>query len=117
MPLSSYYLKKNSDYKLISKHGRTVKGFAFVALICNKSRLNNASFTENKPAFGITASKKLGNAVTRNLLKRRLKHIIRELPQTDKLNDLAINFCYRKAAANLSFAQLRKETTKIIKKL
>lgn len=63
--------------------------------------------------IGIAASKKIGNAVTRNRIRRRLKSIVRELeanvaPGTDVLINV------RDAAATASSATLRAALTECL---
>jgi ribonuclease P protein component len=63
--------------------------------------------------IGIAASKKIGNAVTRNRIRRRLKSILRELaanvaPGTDVLISV------RAAAATASSATLRAALTECL---
>jgi ribonuclease P protein component len=63
--------------------------------------------------IGIAASKKIGNAVTRNRIRRRLKSIVRELeanvtPGTDVLISV------RDAAASASSATLRAALTECL---
>ena len=53
---------------------------------------------DNIPHFGFTITKKIGSAIVRNKIKRRLKSIIRELLKyKDKYFDLSFNYiliCY-----------------------
>ena len=69
LPNKSNRLKKRSEFislrnKCITLHGKLV--------IINVD--NNASFTK----YGLTVSKKIGNAVKRNKIKRQLRNIINE---------------------------------------
>ena len=61
-------VKKNEDFRRIITTGKYKKGELFNIYI---ERTN-----ENIYHFGISVSKKVGNAVVRNKIKRRLKAII-----------------------------------------
>ncbi|PTK74801.1 ribonuclease P protein component [Staphylococcus haemolyticus] len=62
----AYRIKKNTDFQTIYKRGKSVANRQFVVYTYN----NN-----NKDHFrlGISVSKKLGNAVTRNRIKRAIR--------------------------------------------
>ena len=57
-------LKKNSDFQAVYKEGRSKAGYLTVFLMKENGLL--------KSRLGISVSKKVGNAVTRNRVKRRL---------------------------------------------
>ena len=61
-------VKKNEDFKRVITKGKYKKGELFNIYIERNE--------ENIYHFGISVSKKVGNAVTRNKIKRRLKSII-----------------------------------------
>lgn len=61
-------VKKNEDFKRVITKGKYKKGGLFNIYIEDSG--------ENIYHFGISVSKKVGNAVTRNKIKRRLKSII-----------------------------------------
>lgn len=63
-------LKKRSDFVCVNKNGSRAKTVNIISL-CLK-----IDSTENV-CVGFTASKKIGNAVVRNLAKRRLRHLVR----------------------------------------
>lgn len=69
----------------------------------------------NQKRVGFSVSKKVGNAVTRNLVRRRLRECVRqELPQLK--NGLYV-FVVRPAAADCSYAQLQKSVHYLFRKL
>ena len=62
----AYRIKKNSDFQTIYKKGKSVANRQFVVYTYNNK--------ENKHfRLGISVSKKLGNAVTRNRIKRAIR--------------------------------------------
>ena len=62
-------IKLNSDFRRIYARGKSAVS-SCVVLYCRKNRLGS-----NR--FGFTVSKKLGNAVQRNRVRRRLREIMR----------------------------------------
>lgn len=81
-------LKKRNEFKFIAKHGRTIFSYSFFVQFIKTERL----FTNNDKQnifYGITVSKKVGNAVVRNKLKRMFKVLIRSSQSI-----LNKNFCY-----------------------
>ena len=62
-------LKQNGDFRRVYARGKSAVS-PRVVLYCRKNRLPN-----NRTGF--TVSKKLGNAVTRNRIRRRLREIAR----------------------------------------
>lgn len=64
------YLKKNSEFQRVYAN-KKISGSKYITLFTAK---NNRDY----PRFGITTTKKIGNAVERNFARRRLKHLLRE---------------------------------------
>lgn len=66
--------------------------------------------------LGLSVSKKVGNAVVRNTLRRRLREIFAEVaPRSDNALDLVVSA--RPAARDASFADLREEFSRALGKL
>ena len=93
-------LKQRADF-LAAATGTRVPSAAFV--------LQARQRTDDGPArFGFTVSKKVGNAVERNRVRRRLREIVR-------LSHLALHIGHdyvlvgRRAALNLPFARIAQD--------
>jgi len=87
-------IKKNEDFKRIITSNKPLKGELFNIYIERTS--------EKFHHFGISVSKKVGNAVIRNKIKRRLKSIIDKKNYQNGFNCIIIvkraitlhKFCY-----------------------
>lgn len=62
-------LKQNSDFRRLYARGKSAAG-PYMVLYCGKNRLG-------LNRLGITASKKLGGAVKRNRIRRRVREVYR----------------------------------------
>lgn len=89
-------IKENREFRRAYHKG--IKGVApFVVVYCLKNR------TESK--FGITVSKKIGKAVTRNRIKRLIRESLRTY--TDSLEGtFSIVVVARTAATKAAFSQI-----------
>ncbi|RVU55745.1 ribonuclease P protein component [Anaerosphaera multitolerans] len=102
------YLKKNIDFQRVYS-ARNVNGNKTFTVFYKKNNLNNKR-------VGFTITKKIGNAVTRNKLKRRLREIYRK-----NFNELKDGYDYvfvaKKGIDNLSFDELEKSFLHLAKRL
>jgi ribonuclease P protein component len=108
-------LKKRAEFLRVRGGGRATAA-SFV--LEGKARVVEPSMQAViGPRFGLTITKKIGNAVTRNLIRRRLKaaleHAARGLadPQTDYV------VVARQAAAEQNFAALVADLTKALQRI
>jgi len=93
-------VKNNRDFDDIIKNGICKKNQSFIV----HSKSNNLSYDR----YGISVSKKLGNAVFRNKYKRKIRSIIDIYKKNYiKMKDYII--ILRKGALNKSFQDLKKE--------
>ena len=105
-------LSKNEDFKSILA-GRKISNkyltIFFKRLSGKSNKYLNISFV---------AQKKLGNAVKRNKIKRRLRNIMNQILKISKLN---LNYSYliitKKNIINASFSDIKEITFKDFKKI
>lgn len=101
------YIRKNREFQKVYS-AKNISGNYHLTLFTRKNDQLSAR-------AGFTVTKKVGNAVTRNLIKRRLKHIYRDvydilLPGYDYV------FVVKKDAVDISFQQLKKSFVHVCKK-
>lgn len=78
-----YTLKKNSDFRRLYSRGKSAVN-SYMVVYCRKDQ-------EKLSRVGYTVSTKLGNAVTRNRVRRRLREIYRlNLPNLKPGVDIVI---------------------------
>ena len=101
-------MRKREDFSKVYRYGKSVVNYQFV--IYYKEQHIRPTFR-----LGISASKKLGNAVVRNRLRRTVKEIWRK--HQDRI---AAQYDYvvivRKAAVQLDFHQMEKSMLHLLKK-
>jgi ribonuclease P protein component len=93
-------LTRRSDF-LAANRGLRIARPGFVLL----ARPNQG----NGLRFGITVTKKIGNAVVRNRMKRRFRALVRELLPTQGLPDHDHVLIGREGGVERDFARLREE--------
>ena len=67
--------------------------------------------------LGLTVSRKVGNAVTRNRAKRRLREIVRLYPTPEKLTGWDIVLIARTSASEREFELMRQDFLQGLKSL
>ncbi|WP_186576861.1 ribonuclease P protein component [Aquibacillus kalidii] len=104
----AYRLKKNEEFQLVFKQG---KSFANRQLVLYFLKKDNQSHYR----VGLSVSKKIGNAVVRNQVKRYLRQAFLEL-------DERIANCYdfiiiaRKPAKDMGFEEVKKSLVHVLSK-
>lgn len=100
-------LKKKKEFAYIYRHGNTVASKFFVVCFL-PTKLG-------QPKVGFVVSKKVGKAHTRNLVKRRLRAIIRELlTRMDQKTNYIITA--KVEAVELDYQELKKQVLYILTK-
>lgn len=94
-------LRRRADYQRCYRDGRRRHG-RFVTLHYAPNSLEFAR-------LGITATRKVGSAVVRNRLKRRVREIYRRWSERTSLSCMDIVVHLKPAARDASFQELRQE--------
>ena len=102
----SFRVKKEKDFKAIFKEGTSFANRKFVIY-----RLEN-----NKRHFrvGLSVSKKLGNAVMRNQIKRRIRHILIQY-KSQLVEPVDFVVIARKGVEVLEYAEMEKNLLHVLK--
>lgn len=101
-------LRKKEDFAKVFKHGKAAANHQFVVYV--KSSPAAESFR-----FGVSASKKIGNAVVRNRMRRRVKEIVRRMEPMVKPH-VDIVCIVRKPALELDHNALKKSIQHVFKR-
>jgi ribonuclease P protein component len=102
-------LKRRSEF-LRLRGGRRWSSPAFVIeMRARESTSGPVAETMNAPRFGFTTTKKLGNAVTRNRIRRRLKEAVRNVAPGRAKDGCDYVVIARDAAADRPFAALERD--------
>ena len=99
-------LQKKHDFNKVYKHGKVSANHQFV--IYYRPSLDTKQFR-----FGISASKKIGNAVTRNSIRRRVKEIIRNM-ENRIISNVDIICIVRKPALELIHLELQRSLIHVL---
>ncbi len=104
---ASFRLQKRRDFGCVYRKGKAKATSAFVFY-----RLRRRG---GGVRIGFSASKKLGNAVTRNRIKRVFRHIVQEQLENFPLSSDYI-FVIRNGALELTFQQLSQQISNMLSK-
>ena len=102
----SFRVKREKDFKAIFKDGTSFANRKFVVY-----QLENQ---KSHFRVGLSVSKKLGNAVTRNQIKRRIRHILLSVREhlADNVDFVVIA---RKGVEGLDYAEMEKNLLHVLK--
>jgi ribonuclease P protein component len=99
-------LRRRADYLKCYRTGRRRHGsLAIVYFVPNQL---------GHPRLGITASRKVGNAVVRHLIKRRIKEVYRRWQDRGKLPALDLVIHLKPEAGKSDFPGLRSELLRLL---
>ena len=99
-------IKKRSEFIRSNKFSKKIYTPNLIIQIFESNKFDNV------PHFGFTITKKIGSAIVRNKIKRRLKSIIKELLKyKDEYFDLSFNYILicKKEIVRVSYNELKNE--------
>lgn len=102
----SFRVKREKDFKAIFKDGTSFANRKFVVY-----QLENQ---QNHFRVGLSVSKKLGNAVTRNQIKRRIRHILQSV-KGSLVEHVDFVVIARKGVETLEYAEMEKNLLHALK--
>jgi ribonuclease P protein component len=101
-------LKRRADFKAVAGGRRVARaGFVLQALKAGPGAGGepDPKIHDRPPRFGFTVTNKIGNAVVRNRIRRRLREVVRRVEgQAEKATDYVL--VGRRAALTLQFERL-----------
>lgn len=100
-------VKKNKDFQEAFKKGRSFANRQFVVYVLQKEG-------QTRFRIGLSVSKKLGNAVMRNQIKRYIRQAVFELKDSMQ-QDLDYVIIARKPLVDMGFFELKKSLTHVLK--
>jgi len=101
-------LNRREDFSKVYKFGKSVANHQLVLYVLPNKEANPFR-------VGISASKKIGNAVVRNHMRRLLKEIMR-LHEAEIAEHFDLVFIVRKPAVSMEYAQLEKSVFHLLRK-
>ncbi|MBC1475058.1 ribonuclease P protein component [Listeria grandensis] len=103
----AYRIKKDDEFQRVFKKGKSFANRQFVVYIFKREDLTHFR-------IGLSVSKKIGNAVVRNRIKRCIRQTFHELNE-----QVAPGYDYiiiaRKPAANMDFHEIKKSLMHVLK--
>jgi ribonuclease P protein component len=94
-------LRQRVEYLACYERGRAVTG-SLLTLHVLPNQLG-------RPRLGVTATRKAGNAVTRNRLRRRCREVYRRFPRRHELPALDIVVNVRPRAARVTWTEMQRQ--------
>lgn len=103
----SQRIKKNEEFQTVFKKGKSFANRQFIVYTYKKPE-------QEQFRIGLSVSKKIGNAVTRNRIKRYIRQAFLEMKDELK-QDLDYVIIARKQAADIDFHTAKKNLQHVLK--
>lgn len=100
----TYRVKRNQDFQVIFGQGKSVANRKFVVYSLEKSQKHFR--------VGLSVSKKMGNAVVRNRIKRKLRHALMELAPFLTTHDFVV--IARKGVEELNYQEVKQNLRHVL---
>ncbi|MCS1352697.1 ribonuclease P protein component [Mechercharimyces sp. CAU 1602] len=105
---TEYRLKRRNDFRKVFRTGSSVANRQFVVYRAKRSEVGTIR-------VGISVSRKVGNAVTRNRIKRLVKEVVRDwAPDLPKNTDIVI--IARNPAASMDYKEVQASLRHVFRK-
>ncbi|MFS0865529.1 ribonuclease P protein component [Fredinandcohnia sp. 179-A 10B2 NHS] len=101
-----YRIKKNQDFQTVFKHGKSSANRQFVVYVYENEGQDHFR-------IGLSVSKKLGNAVTRNRIKRLIRQFFLEHKFSVQNKDYVI--IARKPVVDMEYEEVKKSLLHVLK--
>ncbi|MCQ6276647.1 ribonuclease P protein component [Bacillus sp. V3B] len=102
-----YRIKKNKEFQEAFKKGKSVANRQFVVYTLKKP-------DQKHFRIGLSVSKKVGNAVTRNQIKRYVRQVFHEL-DGQLHNDVDYVIIARKPTATMDFFEIQQSLSHVLR--
>jgi ribonuclease P protein component len=104
----SLRLRNRADFSRVYRHGKSFANHQFVVYWFRKKEVEQFR-------VGISVSKKVGNAVVRNRMRRLVKEIVRH-HEADLIQHVDLVFIVRKGALNMPYQELERSILHVLRK-
>ncbi|NMO94182.1 ribonuclease P protein component [Paenibacillus lemnae] len=101
-------LRNRADFSRVYRHGKSFANHQFVVYWFRKKEVEQFR-------AGVSVSKKVGNAVVRNRMRRLVKEIVRH-HQDEIIEHIDLIFIVRKGALNKTYQELEKSVLHVLRK-
>ena len=106
-------IKKSHEFSSVFKTGKYLKLSSLVI----QYKIKPFKAANYSSRYGIVVSKKVGNAVQRNFIKRRIRALLKDINFSFEKNSFDYVFVARKNLINIKFSALYIELCDALKKL
>lgn len=100
-------IKKNEEFQRVFKHGKSFANRQFVVYVCDAP-------DQQEFRIGLSVSKKIGNAVMRNRIKRYIRQSFFEMKE-ELLQDRDYIIIARHPAAKYDFHETKKSLQHVLR--
>ena len=117
--LNLFPLKNQKSFDLVNKRGNKIRGNNMLMVSCLANDQFSTSSNSLSIHLGLKISKKLGKAVTRNKIRRRIKSIVHHATKTlpsDLWENKAFIIVPRKGFDLIKYSLLEEEIMHLIQK-